>query len=198
MSNSSRQPSRPALPDRVIAVCRAERPRLLPLAALVLATLVMLWGNAAAAQAVPIDTDIQAIKKDAVDLNRELAALEEELLFPAGTQVSVFLSLDVGAFFRLESVQVKIDDREVANHLYSERDINALEKGGAQRLYLGNLLTGEHELLAIFTGKGPDGRDYRRGASVKFTKDGKAKFLELRISDRQRSGQPEFEIRDWD
>ena len=146
----------------------------------------------------PVAADLQSIKKDAVDLNRELAALEEELLFPASTQVSVFLSLDIGALFQLESVQVKIDGKEVANHLYSERDVAALQRGGVQRLYLGNVRGGEHEVLAIFTGKGPDGRDYRRGASTRFTKDAKARFLELRISDRQRSGQPEFEIRDWD
>lgn len=152
---------------------------------------------APAAVSPPVDSELQAIKKEAVDLNRELAALEEELLFPASTQVAVFLSLDVGTFFGLESVQVKIDDKEVANHLYSELDVAALRRGGVQRLYLGNVRGGEHEVLAIFTGKGPDGRDYRRGASATFTKDAKARFLELRISDRQRSGQPEFEIRDW-
>ena len=153
---------------------------------------------AAAPPALPVAAELQAIKKDAVDLNRELAALEEELLFPASTQVAVFLSLDIGAFFRLESVQLKIDDKEVANHLYSERDVAALQRGGVQRLFLGNIRSGEREVVAIFTGKGPDGRDYRRGASTRFTKDAKARFLELRISDRQRSGQPEFEIRDWD
>lgn len=150
------------------------------------------------AEAPPVDSEVQAIKREAVALNSELAALEEELLFPASTQVAVFLSLDVGALFELESVQVKIDDKEVANHLYSERDVAALRRGGVQRLYLGNVRGGEHEVLAIFTGKGPDGRDYRRGASTRFTKEAKARFLELRISDRQRSGQPEFEIRDWD
>jgi hypothetical protein len=161
------------------------------------AALLVMSAVAAGQDPVPVDSAVQAIKKEAVDLNRELAALEEELLFPASTQVAVFVSLDVGAQFELESVQVKIDDKEVANHLYSAGDVAALRRGGVQRLYLGNVRLGEHEVLAVFTGKGPDGRDYRRGASARFSKDSKARFLELRISDRQRSGQPEFEIRDW-
>ena len=163
------------------------------------------WPGPAGAQDLPaaetrrsIDAEIQQVKKEAIDLNRELAKLEEELLFPANTQVAVFLSMNVGAFFSLDSVQIKVDDVEVANHIYSAREAEALLKGGVQRLYLGNVKTGEHELLAIFNGKGPNGREYRRGGSIQFVKKVGAKYLELRINDRQRSGQPEFEIKDWE
>ena len=145
-----------------------------------------------------LDEEIQSIKKDVVDLNRDLFVLEEELLFPANTQVAVFLSMDVGEFFALDSVQLKVDDREVANYLYTEREAQALLKGGVHRVYLGNLKVGEHELVAIFTGKGPNQRDYRRGATVKFSKAVVAKYLELKITDRQRRAQPEFEIKDWE
>ena len=65
-------------------------------------------------------------------------------------------------------------------------------------LHIGNLKVGEHELVAIFTGKGPNQRDYRRGATVKFSKAVGAKYLELKITDRQRRAQPEFEIKDWE
>ncbi len=145
-----------------------------------------------------IDEATQQLKKDAIDLNRELFMLEEELLFPANTQVAVFVSMDVGEFFALDSVQLKVDDREVANYLYTEREAEALLKGGVHRAYLGNLKVGEHELVAIFTGKGPNQRDYRRGATVKFAKAVGAKYLELKITDRQRRAQPEFEIKDWE
>ncbi len=145
-----------------------------------------------------LDEEVQLLKKDAVDLNRELFMLEEELLFPANTQVAVFLSMDVGEFFGLDSVQLKIDGREVGNYLYTQREAEALLKGGVHRIYLGNLKVGEHELVAIFTGKGPNEREYRRGASLRFSKAVGAKYLELRITDRQRRGQPEFEIKDWE
>ncbi len=90
-----------------------------------------------------------------VDLNRDLFVLEEELLFPANTQVAVFVSMDVGDFFALDSVTLKIDQKEVANYLYTPREAEALLKGGVHRVYLGNLKVGEHELVALFSGKGP-------------------------------------------
>ena len=145
-----------------------------------------------------LDQDIQGLKKDVVDLNKDLFILEEELLFPANTQVAVFLSVDVGDFFALDSVQLKIDQKEVINYLYTPREGEALRKGGVQRLYVGNLKVGKHELVAIFNGQGPNDRPYKRGASIKFDKGVGAKYLELKIDDRQRKLQPEFEIKDWE
>ena len=153
---------------------------------------------AAAPDTRALDEQIQTLKKDAVDLNRELFMLEEELLFPANTQVALFLSMDVGEYFAIDTVQVKIDNKEVTNYLYTPREAEALLRGGVQRLYLGNLKVGDHELVAIFTGKGPNERDYRRGAALRFKKAVGAKYLELKISDRQRRAQPEFEIKDWE
>jgi hypothetical protein len=145
-----------------------------------------------------LDEEIQSIKKDAVDLNRDLFVLEEELLFPANTQVAVFLSMDVGEFFALDTVELRVDDKQVAKHLYTPREAEALLKGGVQRLYLGNLRAGSHEIVALFNGKGPQGQDYSRGAQLKFEKSVGAKYLELKISDRQSRRQPEFVIRDWE
>jgi len=152
----------------------------------------------AAADTRSLDEDTQQLKKDVVDLNRDLFVLEEELLFPANTQVAVYLSMDVGEFFALDSVTLKLDNKEVTNYLYTPREVDALLKGGVQRLYLGNLKVGNHELVAFFSGKGPDNRDYRRGASIKFDKAIGAKYLELKIEDRQRKMQPEFAIKDWE
>jgi len=156
----------------------------------------------AAAESSPdtrgLDQEIQDLKKDVVDLNKDLFILEEELLFPANTQVAVFLSVDVGQFFGLDSVQLKIDRKEVINYLYTPREVEALLKGGVQRLYLGNLKVGGHELVAFFNGKGPNERAYKRGASLRFEKGVGAKYLELKIDDRQRKLQPEFEIKDWE
>ena len=145
-----------------------------------------------------LDEQVQGLKKDVVDLNKELFILQEELLFPANTQVAVFLSVDVGDFFALDSVQLKIDNKEVINYLYTPREVDALLKGGVQRLYVGNLKVGTHELVAFFDGKGPNDRPYKRGASIRFEKGIGAKYLELKIDDRQRKLQPEFEIKDWE
>ncbi len=179
-------------------------PQMLAIAALILAlgvAPVLRAAEAVPAQATDargLDEEIQALKKDVVDLNRDLFTLEEELLFPANTQVAVFLSMDVGEFFALDTVQLRLDNKEVTKYLYTPREAEALLKGGVQRLYLGNIKLGQHELVALFTGKGPHGDDYSRGARLKFSKTVGAKYLELKISDRQRKLQPEFEIKDWE
>jgi len=145
-----------------------------------------------------LDQDVQSLKKEVLDLNRDLFVLEEELLFPANTQVAVFVSMDVGTFFALDSVTLKLDGKEISNYLYTEREASALLKGGVQRLYLGNLKAGNHEMVAFFTGKGPHERDYRRGATLTFEKGVGAKYVELKISDRQSQQQPEFLIKEWE
>lgn len=155
-------------------------------------------GAAGSTDTRSLDQRIQDLKTQTVALNRDLFVLEEELLFPANTQVAVFLSVDVGDFFALDAVQLKIDQKEVINYLYTPREVDALLKGGVQRLYIGNLKVGHHELVAFFSGKGPSERPYKRGASIHFEKGVGAKYLELKIDDRQRKLQPEFEIKDWD
>jgi hypothetical protein len=145
-----------------------------------------------------LDQEVQAMKKSVIELNRDLFVLQEELLFPANTQVAVYVSMDVGTFFALDSVTLKIDNKEVKNYLYTAREAEALLKGGVQEIYLGNLKVGKHELVAFFTGKGPVERDYKRGATVNFEKGVGAKYLELKITDRVTKHQPEFKIKDWE
>ena len=144
-----------------------------------------------------LDGRVQDLKREVLEINKDLYILEEELLFPANTQMAVFVSVDVGDFFNLDSVQLKVNDKEVANYLYTKREVEALHRGGVQQLYIGNIASGEHELIAVFVGKGPSGRDYRRGANVKIVKGLGAKYLELKISDKEIKHQPEFIIKEW-
>jgi hypothetical protein len=152
---------------------------------------------ASAPDAATLDGRVQDIKSDVIKLNRDLLVLEEELLFPASTQVALFVSMDVGKMFELDSVQIKLDDKVVSSYLYTPLEVAALHRGGVQRLYLGNLKVGNHELVAYFTGKGPHDRDYKRGATVKFEKGTDPKYIELRIKDSEAKLQPEFDVKVW-
>jgi hypothetical protein len=144
-----------------------------------------------------LDNEVQSLKQEVLELNRDLFVLEEELLYPATTQVAVFLSVDVGKFFQLDSVQLKLDDKVVSNYLYTEHEIAALARGGVHRVYTGNLRSGKHELVAFFVGKGPHGRDYRRGTTISFEKEDGPRFIELKISDSSQQQQPEFTVKQW-
>lgn len=145
-----------------------------------------------------LDEEVQDLKKEVLDLNRDLFLLEEELLFPANSQVAFFVSMDVGEYFALDSVSLTVDGKEVASYLYTDREVDALVRGGVHRLHMENLKVGDHELIATFTGKGPHWRDYRRGATVSLDKGIGAKYVELQITDRVSKQQPEFEISEWE
>ena len=151
----------------------------------------------AAAPVAGLDTRIQDAKGDVIRLNRDLLVLEEELLFPANTQLALFVSMDVGKLFELDSVQVKLDDKVVANYLYTPAEVKALHRGGVQRVFVGNLRAGEHSIDAFFTGKGPHERDYKRATTLKFDKGTDPKYIELQIKDLTPKIQPEFEVKVW-
>ena len=141
---------------------------------------------------------IEELKKEVLSLNRDLFILEEDLLFPANTQFSVFISVNAGTLFNLDSVQLKIDDKNISNHLYTERELTALKRGGVQRLYIGNLASGEHEIVAIFTGLGPGGREYRRGKTLIVEKTSEPQFVEFTVADDSNKEQPVFDARIWE
>ena len=155
---------------------------------------------AAATEPAPtgsLDDRVQQTKADVIRLNRDLLVLEEELLFPANTQVAVFVSMDVGLLFDLDSVQIKLDDKVVTTYLYTPLEVQALHRGGVQRVYLGDLKAGPHEIVAFFTGKGPHDRDYKRATTIKFDKSTEPKYIELQIKDVQQKLQPEFDVKVW-
>ena len=152
---------------------------------------------APAAEQVALDARVQALKAEVIRLNRDLLVLEEELLFPAGTQVAVFISMDVGRLFDLESVQIKLDDKVISQHLYTPLEVQALHRGGVQRVFVGNLRAGTHAIDAFFTGRGPHERDYKRGTTLKFEKGTEPRYIELRIKDVLAKLQPEVEVKVW-
>jgi len=168
------------------------------LAWLIVAHAVFVYGQEnAAVDSRSINQQVQDLKQQVIQLNRDLFILEEELLFPANTQVAVFLSMNIGEFFQLDAVKLTLDNQVVTHYLYTEKQIDALQRGGVQRLYLGNVKSGAHELVAVYTGRGPNGRDYRRGATLQFDKNSQAKKIELKIVDSTATEQPEFLVKEW-
>jgi hypothetical protein len=145
-----------------------------------------------------VDQDVQNVKKEFLELSQDVTQLEEALLFPASSQTAFFVALDVGDYFALDSIKLKINGKVVANHLYKSREIDALQRGGVQRLHMANLEAGDHELVTEFIGKGANARDYRRQSTLRFKKDSSAKYVTLEITDRMQNQQPHVVIKDWE
>lgn len=144
-----------------------------------------------------LSMEIQELKQSVIALNKNLRVLEEDLLFPANTQLNVFVSLDVGRFFTLESVKMKLDGKTVASHIYTDKELIALSRGGMHKLHMANLGIGDHSLSAFFTGMGPNGREYKRATSLDISKENGPKYVELRITDSEMKQQPGFSVKQW-
>jgi hypothetical protein len=120
--------------------------------------------------------------------------LEEKLLYPSTTQVAVFVSLDSKAKFRLDSLEIQLDGKPATQHLYSFKEIEALQKGGVQRLYTGNIKSGEHDLRVLLRGEAADGSELRAKENFKVNKDVGPKMVEIHLVD---SGARSITLRDW-
>lgn len=140
---------------------------------------------------------LEDLKGEVLAVNRDLFILEEDLLFPASTQMATYFSVDVGQFFKLDNIKVKIDDKQVSHYLYTEKDVKALHRGAIQKLHLDNISTGEHELVAILIGIGPRKREYRKAVSFKFVKGTEPKSLEIQLRDDTGKLQPKLNVVEW-
>ncbi len=150
--------------------------------------LLCLWASGSLAGDVPreqikgLDEQVQDIKKDVLGISAELTQLEEKLLFPSNTQVSVFVSFDAGTKFRLDAVKIQIDGKDVSSHIYTFKELEALQAGGVQRLYTGNVRAGEHTLDVSITSKASGGAASSQSASHTFTKSVEPKLIEIHLA----------------
>jgi len=143
-----------------------------------------------------LDEQVQEIKSDVLSIAAELNRLEEKLLYPSNTQVAVFVSLAEGESFRLDSVQIQIDSEPVAHYIYSFKELEALQKGGVQRIFTGNIPTGEHQLDISVAGKLSDGMDVGATESFSFRKDAEPKLVAITLA-RQDSGEVRIQLGGW-
>ena len=129
-----------------------------------------------------LDEQVQEIKSDALAIAAALNQLEEKLLYPSNTQVAVFVSLTSGETFRLDSVEIQLDGKPVAHHLYTFKELEALQKGGVQRIYTGNIRSGAHDLQVSVIGKSAGGADFQKTESFQVNKDVGPKIVEISLA----------------
>ena len=129
-----------------------------------------------------LDEQVQEIKSDVLGIAAELNQLEEKLLYPSNTQVAVFVSLAGGETFRLDSVEIQLDGKPVTHHLYTFKELEALQRGGVQRIYTGNVRSGEHDLQVLVIGKTGGGADLKRSERFKVTKDASPRIVEISLA----------------
>jgi hypothetical protein len=143
-----------------------------------------------------LDEQVQKIKSDILNISEELSRLEEKLLYPSGTQVAIFIALAKGDQMRLDAVRLQVDGQLVAHHIYSFKELEALRKGGVQRIYVGNVVTGDHQLEVLVDGKLEGGTDFSRTERFTFRKEVKPKLVGLTLAG-PRSGNTPIALGEW-
>ena len=126
--------------------------------------------------------DAEALSYEAVELISRLHRLEEKLLYPAHTRVSVFLSVSENSKVQPHSVSIAIDDSRVTDHVYTQKEISALHSGGIQRLYTGNTLMGKHKLRVSVRQTAKDGSVRTHALDYRFNKDENAEDIEIVVN----------------
>jgi hypothetical protein len=143
-----------------------------------------------------LDEQIQEIKSDSLRMAADMSQLEEKLLYPSGTQVAIFVELAKGDTMRLDAVRLQIDGQLVAHYIYSAKELQALRKGGVQRIYVGNVTTGDHKLDVLVNGKLEGGADFSRTGEFTFRKEVKPKLVGVTLAG-PRSGNTPIALGEW-
>ena len=152
--------------------------------------------ESARAQMKGLDEQVQEVKSDVLSIAADLNQLEEKLLYPSDTHLAVFVALAHGETLRLDAVQIQIDGQPATHYIYSFKELDALRKGGVQRLYSGNITTGAHEIQVSVSGKLANGKDYSQSGRFPFTKEIKPKLLGVMLAGPDAS-QPGIHVGDW-
>lgn len=143
-----------------------------------------------------LDGQVQEIKSDVLSIASELSTLEERLLYPSNTQIAVFVAIAPEETFRLDAVQIEINGELATHHIYSFKELEALQKGGVQRIYTGNVVTGSHELSVTMIGKLKSGTDFTQSDSFPFAKGVEPKALGITLTNPG-SGSGGIQVGDW-
>jgi len=143
-----------------------------------------------------LDEQVQEVKSDVLGIAAELSRLEEKLLYPSNTQVAVFIALAEGDPMRLDAVQIQIDGQLVAHYIYSFKELDALRRGGVQRLYVGNVASGDHTIAVQVDGKATGGTDFSRQEQFTFNKGVGPKMVGLTVAGPD-SGRAPIELGNW-
>jgi hypothetical protein len=133
------------------------------------------------AKALNSSEKLSELKHDVVTLNSDIMRLKMSLAAVKHEQLTILLQLNKSPDFELYNIKLRLNSTVVVDFDYSDREVSALENQGVQRLYVGKLTPGIHQVTAFLTGTQSDGNIYKRGAMLKLIKSEYGKTLLVNI-----------------
>ena len=146
---------------------------------------------------IELDGEIQAIKEEILEINRDILLLEELSLYPHGQQLVILVSVVNNSPVNPERISLQLDGHTLSQHAYTGSEGAALQEGGVHRLYTGRLGDGEHVLEVSVTGKQAGNKAFHQQRRITITKLPGRKYLELQLGPGENTSEPELTIREW-
>lgn len=149
------------------------------------------------AASAELDQQISRLNAEVAALEESLIGLEKNILHPASTRVTVFVSLARKDALKPDSVELYLDGAPVASHLYNDREVSSLEQGSIQELYVGNLEDGKHELRVVLTAQSSRNHYVRREVTHEFRKSPGDYRLQMVMDAQAPEFEPRVTFREW-
>jgi len=150
-----------------------------------------------AADESAVADDVASVKRSVLELNKDLYELEESLLSPSTMRAELYFSLRNGEYFEPLSVEVTSEGMKAVQHIYTERQIQALKMGAVQPLAEVNLGPGKHILKAVVRGIDGDGNNQELILEHEVEKADKPLLVEIVINDNSSLENAQAELRFW-
>ncbi|WP_296983602.1 MULTISPECIES: hypothetical protein [unclassified Thalassolituus] len=153
--------------------------------------------SAFAADDAAMAADISDVKRSVLELNKDLYELEESLLSPSVMRAELYFSLNNGHYFDPLSVEVTAEGMKTVQHIYTERQIDALKMGAVQPLAEVNLGPGKHTVKAVVRGKDAAGQPRELIVEREVEKKDKPLLLEIVVADDSSLQSARASLRFW-
>lgn len=152
----------------------------------------LLLSGSVAAQSQDALKELESLRQQTIELNRDFDIFEENNSSP----LVIYFSINADQKFRIQSLRVMLDGQLLKQLEYDDASRKALQAGGAQLVYGGSAAPGKHELIAYYVSD----REYQGGKSQIIHKQDKTQYLEVIIQKQNTKKsrlQPELIIKEW-
>lgn len=97
---------------------------------------------------------------------------------------------------RTLNVRLEVDGETIAHHSYVAQEMRALILGGGHRLFLGNIASGSHDLVAYIEERNTANGDMVTHGAIRFAKGAQPRVIEVAVSLTEEATPPEITFED--
>lgn len=137
----------------------------------------------------------QKIKLETLQVVKDATQLIEDVGYPEKSRVKIYVTHGAGKYFGLQKVTIVVDGADRAEFNYNDLQLKALLRGAANRVYMGELSEGFHELVVVFEGKDRKGNIIKKAETWLFDKKPGEFIMVMNVADNESTLRPDFSFK---